>query len=228
MTEKRKQIINIFFGQIEGSRAQVIFRLIKRVLSVVLLLIALIILWVERRYKVFFFFTEHVRFTPTLISGLCALALILPLYMRGIFSWSSEHGKVSVIDIISFALILTVTASLVQMVLGNNLKLTFQVWLLVIGICLSWLGMRPLAGLSWLLLLASMVSSILKANKVLEFDGYLLVLCTSLGLLSNTRIPFKDLCKEIWATYGQNAERIVQRMREDAEETGKSISKKIS
>ena len=85
---------------------------------------------------------SEVDFTPGFESGTLALALIAPLYLRGLLKWNK-----SPFTTFSFVLILGVFASFVEMaILGG--KSTFgsvNLYILMIALALSWAGIRGLS-----------------------------------------------------------------------------------
>ena len=82
----------------------------KKILSVFFLFISSLLSFQSITGKILFFFDKEISIAPDLLSAAIALALIVPLYGRGILKWSpSIHG------IIMFVLLLAVFSSIAKL-----------------------------------------------------------------------------------------------------------------
>ncbi len=121
------------------------------------------------------------KFTPGFISAIAGIVLLAPLYMRGILKWNRSPYTIT-----TFILILLVVGSFVELATGGNDNNRITYSLLAISIILSWVGIRGVAGLSWILLLAAAVYSVIINNLALGFSGFIYITAGFLGLLMHT------------------------------------------
>lgn len=164
---------------------------------------------------------QHVNFRPDFINGLIALALVAPLYMRGLLKW-----KPSVYSIISFSLILLVFASFVTMALGgggtNN---GFIRGSLLTAVVLSWLGIRSVAGISWLLALGTGIYSVNTNSIAMGLPGFVYVASATLGLLLHSGLNPGDLVQGLMVEYWPASRRAIEASRGDVGALGDSVGK---
>jgi hypothetical protein len=123
------------------------------------------------------FWDSEVTFRPGLLSGIAALALVAPLYARRILTWNR-----SAYSIVSFLLVLAFFASLVQMALGGNSKSAFIMPLLAVAVAMSWLGLREVAGASWLVVLIAGAWAAVITDLALGYAGFVYLACGVVGL----------------------------------------------
>lgn len=160
-----------------------------------------------------------ISFKPDLINGLIALALVAPLYMRGLLKW-----KPSLYSIISFCLILLVFASFVTMALGGS-KNDFVRAALMSAVVLSWLGIRSVAGLAWLLALGSGIYTVNRSSIAMGFPGFLYVASGTLGLLLHSGLNPGDLLRGLTAEYWPASRRAIEASRADVGALGQSVGR---
>lgn len=166
----------------------------QKVLSLVFLSIAVGLSLLSYTGKRFIFFTAEYSIAPDLISGVVALCLIVPLYARGILRWSS-----SIYGTLILVLFLAVYASLAKLaLLGNG---DIQVYLVIAAIVLSWLGMRAVAGIGWVLAFAAAVLSALSTSAAMGVSGFVFIASAFLGLLMHANLGPARLVEEILAEY---------------------------
>ena len=128
-----------------------------------------------------------VSLRPDMLSGIFAILLVAPLYLRRIITWSP-----SIYYILSAVLNVTVTAVLVQAVLGAaspewlSLPLPF---VLALGLAMTWLGIRPLAPLAWAFVIFLGILNLQAASEAMGLWGYLFVICAGLGIF--LQFPFE-------------------------------------
>ena len=123
-----------------------------------------------------FLWDTQLKFAPGFVSTIIGIVLVSPLYLRNILKWNK-----SIYSIISFVLILLVFASFIELATGGNHKNNLVYALIAISIILSWLGIRGIAGISWILVLASAVYAVIVNNLALEFKGFIYICLGFLG-----------------------------------------------
>ena len=163
----------------------------------------------------------QLKFTPGFVSTVIGILLVAPLYLRNILKWNR-----SVYSIISFVLILLVFSSFVELSTGGNHNNNLIFALISISLVLSWLGIRGVAGISWILVLGSAVYSVIVNNLALEFYGFIYVVFGFLGLLMHTGLNPGAFLKNIKNEYSTYASDSATFVKEEIEETG-SITKNI-
>jgi hypothetical protein len=137
-----------------------------------------------------------VTFRPTLASGLIALCLVAPLYLRGILRWERSVYGVAIL-----VLNLAVTAALARAILGEQAGLlafdapmTVALWA---AIALGWLGMRPVAALAWIAVFALGSVNLLQASEAMGFWGFAFVAASFLGVLLQSDQDPRTLVEEL-------------------------------
>ncbi len=166
----------------------------QKLLSLLLLGFAVGLSLMSYTGKRFFFLTADYSIAPDFISGVVALCLILPLYARGILRWSS-----SIYGTLSFVLFLAVYASLAKLaLLGHG---DIQLYLVIAAIVLSWLGMRAVAGVGWVLAFAAAVLSALSASAAMGLSGFVFIASAFLGLLMHSNLGPARVVEEIISEY---------------------------
>ncbi len=157
-----------------------------RYLSLALLLIATVVGFMTYTQSKFFG-SLNVSLRPDMLSGIFAILLVAPLYLRRIITWSP-----SIYYILSAVLNVTVTAVLVQAVLGAasstllSLPLPF---VLAMGLATTWLGIRPLAPLAWAFVILLGILNLQAASEAMGLWGYLFVISAGLGIF--LQFPFE-------------------------------------
>lgn len=158
----------------------------------------------------FFGMDSDLIFQPSFISSILGIALISPLYIRGILKWNK-----SIYSIISFTLILMVFSSFLELVLGANDKSSFIMALVGASIVLSWLGIRAAAGVSWMLVLAAAIASVIVNNYTMGFFGFIYVASGALGLILHSGLNPGEFVHALRIEYSGNSEKIINNMRDD-------------
>lgn len=171
----------------------------QRFLSLIFLFIAGAMCFFTYTREILGFYHRSFHFRPGFISAMIGLILVTPLYLRNILKWNK-----SVYTITSFTLILLVFASFVQLANGgNSLSYGIVFYLIAASIILSWLGIRGVAGISWILVIAAAVYSIRHSNIELGFCGFIYVLSGFLGLLMHTGLNPGALMKSLKDEYSK-------------------------
>lgn len=192
---------------------------VKKFLSLLLLLFSSLLSFQSIVGTQFLFFPKEIYISPDLLSSALALALILPLYGRGILKWSP-----SVYGIIIFALLLAVFASISKLAYSGGGDM--QVYLIYIAIILSWLGVRAVAGIIWVLVFAAAVYSATKISTSMGFSGFLFIATSFLGLLLHTNLSPSSLITEMASEYSGFAKKASSVINEDVKAAKLNITGK--
>jgi len=169
-----------------------------------------------------FLWDTQLKFTPRFVSTIIGIVLVAPLYLRNILKWNK-----SIYAIISFVLILLVFASFIELATGGNHKNNLVYSLIAISIILSWLGIRGIAGISWILVLASAVYIVIINNLALGFNGFIYISLGFLGLLMHSGLNPGMLFKNIKEEYSSTAIHAKNVVKSEIEKTGEMTSKAI-
>ena len=153
-----------------------------------------------------------VDISPGAISGVFAIAMIAPLYLRGLLKWNR-----SIFSTISFVLILGVFASFVELtVKGKGLTGSISSYMLLLALALSWLGLRGIAGMAWVIVLVAGIYSFLTASGDLGFWGFLYICSAFAGLCFHSGLNpgefFTGLKEEYSSTTEQMRKVVVEDM----------------
>ncbi|TVT70645.1 MAG: hypothetical protein FHP93_11515, partial [Denitromonas halophila] len=140
-----------------------------RVLSLLFLLISGVMSFFKYT-NVGWLWNSSITFQPSYISTIFAVFLIAPLYLRGVLKWSK-----SLYSLLSLMLILLVFASFTELAIGGNKYNRIIIYLLVAAVLLSWLGIRAVAGASWLLALAAAIYAAIENNLSMGINGFVYV-----------------------------------------------------
>ena len=138
-----------------------------------------------------FFFQKEFTLQPGLIESILGISLVAPLYLRNILKWS-----MSIYGIISFILIVTVFSSLITLAEGGDSSSTFTQVLIFAALLLSWLGIRPLPSIAWILVLLACILNITSVSEAMGYFGYLYILSGFLGILLHSGLNPGQLNKE--------------------------------
>jgi len=183
----------------------------RRGLSLLFLSICGIMTFFSYRVDVKFWFDAVRTFRPGLISTIIAIFLVAPLYVRNIFKW-----KNSFYSILSLLLILLVFSSFVELTLGGNEGSTIIYALLSISIALSWLGIKEIAGICWIIVLLAGVYSSIISNIAMGFAGFIYITAGFVGLVLHTGLNPGDFVQGLKNEYSKPVSDINDRMKQDA------------
>jgi len=189
----------------------------KKILSIVFLLVSCLLSFQSITGTRLFFFPKDISIAPDLLSATIALALIIPLYGRGILKWSpSIHG------LIMFVLLLAVFSSISKLAYagGDDVSL----YLIAIAVALSWLGVRAIAGMVWVLVFLASVYSATMISKDMGITGFIFILTSFLGLLMHTSLSPAGIVTEMSAEYSGFTMKVQKTVNEDIKRTRKKFS----
>lgn len=189
----------------------------KKILSIVFLLVSCLLSFQSIAGTRFFFFPKDISIAPDLLSATIALALIIPLYGRGILKWSpSIHG------LIMFVLLLAVFSSISKLAYagGDDVSL----YLIAIAVALSWLDVRAIAGMVWVLVFLASVYSATMISVGMGITGFIFILTSFLGLLMHTSLSPAGIVTEMSAEYSGFTMKVQKTVNEDIKRTKKKFS----
>ena len=190
----------------------------QRLASLALLLFAFVLaLLPYERSRAWDVFRTDVSITPSFISSFIALALIAPLYLRGLLKWNR-----SPFTTISFVLILGVFASFVELSVlgGKNFVGTLNFYMVMTALVLSWVGLRGIAGVAWIIVLLAGIYNIQVTSTALGFAGYLYICSAFLGLCFHAGVNPGELAASLKDEYSPSATRMKKRIADDVSVAG--------
>ena len=174
-----------------------------RMLSLIFLLISGVMSFFKYTHSGWIWNT-YLTFKPGFISSILAICLISPLYMRGVLKWNK-----SIYTLISLVLILLVFASFLELAMGGNEKNTVVISLLVASIVLSWLGIRAVAGIGWMLVLVAAIYSVIENHLALGFFGFVYVASGFIGLILHSGLNPGQMFSEIKGEFSGAASKTI-------------------
>lgn len=197
----------------------------KKFLSIVFLLISFGLSFIT--YSGRYWWSNDIDIKPNIISAFIALAMLLPLYVREILVW-----RKSIYKLIVFILLISVFASLANIALQNRSSLTIQ--LLTAAVALSWLGIRSIAGLGWVLVFIAAAYSLVTVSEAMGFLGFIFIASAFLGLVFHADLAPEKLVSEMLNEYRVSTKSIsdivsgdVRAAGDAAAKTGELIKQKI-
>ncbi len=159
----------------------------QKALSLGFLLIATTMIFItySKSFSLFGFeIKSELKILPSFISAFIAIILIAPLYARNILKWNK-----SIFTLISFILFLLIFSSLIELALGGNgLNSGIVEMIIVIAVMLSWLGIRAIAGICWMLLFIAVAFSVVWNNSLMGFYGFIYLTSAFVGLVLHSEL----------------------------------------
>ena len=168
-------------------------------LSLFFLLVSCSVTFVTFTKPSWYFFTKEFTLQPGVIETIIGLSLVAPLYLRNILKWS-----MSIYGIISFILILLVFSSFITFAEGGDSSSSITQLLIFTALLISWLGIRPLPGFSWVLVFISAIYNIITTNAALDFLGFVYLASGFLGLILHSGLNPGNLYKEISTDFSKS------------------------
>jgi hypothetical protein len=189
----------------------------QRFASLALLLLAFLIAMLPYERTSFIGMHRPFNFRPEFLSGTLAILLVAPLYMRGLLKWNR-----SIFSTISFILILGVFASFLELAVfgAKSILGSLNAYLVLIALALSWIGMRGIAGVSWMLVLVAAVYNILTSSLELGFIGFIYISAAFTGLCFHSGLNPGELLSNLKEEYSPIAGRMKQRVVDDVAVAG--------
>lgn len=148
------------------------------------------------------------NYRPDLISGLFSLFLIAPLYVRNIVPWTGLNvysllGLILNWMIVASAANMALEGSRVVKALGGELPMTF---LFTVTVAFGWLGMRPVAMISWAAFLLLGTINLSVASDTMGFWGFGFLALSFLGILLQANLSPKHLLGDFNVEFFGSAE----------------------
>jgi hypothetical protein len=190
----------------------------QRLLSIIFLFLAGIMSFITYTHMGWLWNTK-LTFAPSFISTIGGTMLIAPLYLRDILKWNR-----SIYTIISFLLILLVFSSFLEIITGGKGYNNITYSLIGISIVLSWLEIKGVAGVSWILTLDAAIYHVITSTLALGFNGYIYVSSGFLGLVLHTGLNPGALVKGLKEEYTRSVSSAVNVVKGEIAETGTMIN----
>lgn len=170
----------------------------RRFISLLLIITATILAWRPHQRTVTFLYfwsktSKTEGFIPDFVTAILGLLIVLPLYFRNILKWE----KTSIYSILSFITNLTLIATFCKIILGEGFIFSGLTISLGMSLILTWLGMRPIAGVAWVAVFIIGVVALQIHNYVMGFDGYLFILLGFLGLVLHAEVNPGEFYREL-------------------------------
>jgi flagellar biosynthesis protein FliQ len=184
----------------------------QRFLSLILLLCSLLLSFIEYERKGFIALltlNSTLTFYPQLISTIIALSLVCPLYLRGIIPWNR-----SIYTLLGSALIVLVIASFVELSTGGNGS-ELLYYLIILSVVLSWVGVRGVAGISWIITIGVSSFQIIENNNNLGFLGAVYILAGFFGVSLFTGLNPGELMERFKAEYSRGVKSAISQAGSD-------------
>ena len=188
----------------------------KKILSIVFLLVSCMLSFQSIAGTRFFFFPKEISISPDLLSATIALALVIPLYGRGILKWSS-----SIYGVIMFVLLLAVFSSISKLAYAGG---DFALYLIAIAVALSWLGVRAIAGMVWVLVFLAGVYSATIISTGMGITGFVFITTSFLGLIMHTNLSPAGIVSEMTDEYSGFTKKVQKTVIEDIKQTKEKFS----
>jgi hypothetical protein len=155
---------------------------------------------------------------PDMVSSLAALMLVSALYARRLIEWAP-----SVYSILSLVLNITITAILVQALLGGGsgpfLGLAIP-YLVAFAIILTWAGIRPLAPVVWALVVIVGFVNLQTVSAAMGLWGYLFIILAAVGVFLQLQPSTKHFLPQLRYEFtGTTAKPAPPRRRRSSETT---------
>jgi hypothetical protein len=153
---------------------------------------------------------------PDFITGLFAIAFVIPLYWRKVL-----YGNLSPFGIAIAVLTIFLTASYVKMLVTGgaddpvNFESSLRYFILFAVLLVSWAGLRFFAGLGYCVLFVSAIMNVIGVNGILGIWGFVIIVCTFIGIVLQTPFSlFGDFFSEVVDSYKKPVAKIRKDMKE--------------
>ena len=190
----------------------------KKILSIIFLIAAFAISF--RVYAGKYFFSSDITIKPTMLSGIIAITMLLPLYVRGILVWRKTIYK-----LIVFVLLVSVFASISNIALQGESKITTM--LITAAIALSWLGMRGVAGLGWILVFIAATYNLVTVSEAMGVFGFVFIASAFLGLIFHADLAPERLIGEMMDEYKIKTKKVASHISGDLDEAAAKVQEKF-
>ena len=123
-------------------------------------------------------------------------------------------------------MLVCVFASIANIALDGKSTIASQ--LVVAAIALSWLGMRSVAGLAWVLVFVAAAYNLVTVSQAMGFAGLIFVISAFLGLVFHADIAPDRLIREMLDEYSAKSSGFRNMVSDDINSAGDFINKKMS
>lgn len=193
----------------------------QKILSLLLLITCLAISFFEYQSdSIFKHFKDPLSFSPQLLSTIFALALVCPLYLRGIMPW-----KKNAYTLLGSVLVILVLASFVELAKGGNDNDKLY-YLVLLSIVLSWIGIRGIAGVSWIITIAVCSFQMIDNSNILDFLGSVYILSGFFGIALFTGLNPGELMNSFKMEYSESAQNMIGKVKSEVADVSE-VSKLI-
>lgn len=201
-----------FFADTLTSEQQFSARTTK-LLAIAFLIAAASLCFLTYTSPKYMFFKSKISISPDLISGVASLAMLAPLYARGILKWSR-----SIYGLVTLVLLWTVYAAIIQIALQG--KSNIPEYLVAAAAILSWLGMRGVAGFAWVIAFVACIISIVQTNAAMGIYGYIFIVTAFLGCSLHSGLGPSDLIRNLTDEFHRGSKPTRERIAEDVNAAG--------
>ena len=149
--------------------------------------------WLNPR---FFLLENKLRFRfPYLTHGVVGLLLCAPLYVRTILPFKSFSPYYC----LTVALNIAFFAILAQLVIGpsDTIRHGWTSMILIAALLLTWLGMRSVAGFSWILVFGLATVNLIMGSQELRHWGLPFLVCAFFSLLFQAQLSPRELFQTV-------------------------------
>lgn len=192
----------------------------KKVLSIVFLLIAFAISMGEYFSTHFVFIKRDENIRPDMIGAVVAITMLMPLYARGILVWRKTIYK-----LIVFVLLLAVFASIASIALDG--KGVFTKHLVIASVTLSWLGMRSVAGFGWILVFAAALLNLITVSEAMGIWGFLFISSSFLGLVFHADLAPEKMINEMLDEYTSKTAKVASGVSDDINAAAATVKERL-
>ena len=156
----------------------------RRLLSLVCLLVSCIMVFIPYE-TTFLLIPVDTSIQPTIVSGMLGILILAPLYARNILKWST-----TIYSILVLTMLLLIFSSLMQILMGDNM---LNMMFIMAALVLSWLGIKAVAGLAWILVFIGIGITIVVNGLAMGFFGFVFIISAFLGILLHSNLSPSQL-----------------------------------
>ena len=124
--------------------------------------------------------------------------------------------------VVMFVLLLAVFASTSKLAYAGGGDISL--YLIAIAVSLSWLGVRAIAGMVWVLVFLAAVYSATTISAGMGITGFIFITTSFLGLIMHTNLSPAGIVSEMTDEYSGFAIKVKKTVSEDIEQTREKIS----
>ena len=160
-------------------------------------------------------FETELLIMPDFTSGFLGILIIVPLYARNILKWN--RSNYTLIKLIMFILIFS---SLIKLI---GVSKAYSIIVLSAALALSWLGIKAVAGLAWILLFAGVIFFSLENINAMGFCGWIYLISVFVGLILHSELSPSQLTSSFKEEFFK-ANDITDRIKSDVKSAAESAA----